>query len=236
MGLQMEISFILVEPAIPENIGASARAIKTMGFKNLRLVNPFTNHFDKKARVLAHASTDILDDAKVYSTFQDAISGLDFLVATSAKRRRTNEDYLQADDLPGFLMGRKESINNAGIIFGGEESGLSNSVIKNCDLITYVPLANPYPSLNLSQAVMIYAFLLSDVLKPSRTKEESGKYPMESLQVLKSKVKDLLEKIEIKQSHIIGPRIMERMTFLKKEDINLLHSIYNSVNKKLFND
>jgi tRNA/rRNA methyltransferase len=223
----MELSFILVEPAVPENIGASARAIKTMGFSSLCLVNP-VNHLDKKAKILAHASNDILENANVYSNFKELISEFDFLIATSSKRRRTNENYILAEDLPDFLNSKSESINRVGIVFGREESGLSNAEIKACDIITCVSLANPYPSLNLSQAVMIYAFLLSGVDKKNQQKI-TGEDSEASLQVLKERVNKVLDQIKIKQQHIIGPRIMERMSHLKKEDINLLHSLSNTL-------
>jgi tRNA/rRNA methyltransferase len=227
----MEFSFILVEPAVPENIGASARAIKTMGFNKLCFVNPL-NHLDKKVRIVAHASSEILEEARIYQSIYELRSDFDFLIATSAKRRRTNENYIKAEDLPDFIVKRSDTLNRVGIIFGREESGLSNAEIKICDIITSVSLANPYPSLNLSQAVMIYAFLLARVL-PNYSKEDTGKYPEKSLQALKMKVKEVLKEIEIKQSHIIGPRIMERMSYLKNEDINLLHSIANAFLEKV---
>lgn len=100
-----------------------------------------------------------------------------------------------------------------------------------CDIISYVTLASPYPSLNLSHAVMVYAFLLAGVLKEKR-KGRSATYPYQSLQVLKNKVNIILEDIQIKQPHIIGPRIMERLSYLKREDISLLHSICNALLEK----
>ena len=89
----MEVSFILVEPAGPENVGAAARAIKTMGFDDLRLVNP-CDHLDMKARMLAHASNDILENAKVYQSFEEAIKDIDFVFATSAKQRWVKLDII----------------------------------------------------------------------------------------------------------------------------------------------
>lgn len=229
----MKISFILVEPAVPENIGASARAIKTMGFEDLCLVNS-SSHLDKKSRILAHASADILENAKMYKDFNQMASDFDFLIATSAKRRRTNENYIPAHVLPEFLSDRKYNFNRIGILFGREESGLTNDEIRKCDLITYVPIANPYPSLNLSQAVMIYAYLISSEFSKEPIKEVPCN-SNESLSALKGKVKELLEEIEIKQLHIIGPRIMERLSYLKKEDISLLHSTCNSLLEKIKN-
>ena len=227
----MKISFILVEPAVPENIGASARAIKTMGFKDLCIVNS-SSHLDKKSRILAHASAEILENAKMYKDFKQMASDFDFLIATSAKRRRTNENYIPADALRDFLLDRKDNFDRVGIMFGREESGLTNDEIRRCDLITYVPISNPYPSLNLSQAVMIYAYLLSPEISKEPTKETVHN-SNESLSALKGKVKELLEEIEIKQHHIIGPRIMERLSYLKREDISLLHSICNSLQEKI---
>ncbi len=227
----------MVEPAVPENIGASARAIKTMGFKDLCLVKSSSVHLDKKSKILAHGSVDVLENAKVYKHFDHMVSEFDFLIATSAKRRRTNENYIEGENLVDFLKQREGNLNRIGIVFGREESGLTNDEIRKCDLITYVPIANPYPSLNLSQAVMIYAYLLSVVLRvesaPEAEKNMDKVSQEESLSALKRKVKNLLEEIEIKQSHIIGPRIMERLTYLKKEDISLLHSTCNSMLEKM---
>ena len=227
----MKISFILVEPAVPENIGASARAIKTMGFGDLCIVNS-SQHLDKKSKILAHGSNDILENANVYKNFDDLQSDFDFLIATSAKRRRTNENYIQGEDLAEFIQQRIGNLNRIGIIFGREESGLTNNEIRKCDLISYVPIANPYPSLNLSQAVMIYAYLLSNLTIAEQTPQPE-ELPDESLSKLKKKVKILLEDIEIKQVHIIGPRIMERLSYLKREDLSLMHSVCNSILEKM---
>jgi tRNA/rRNA methyltransferase len=233
----MKISFILVEPAVPENIGASARAIKTMGFKDLCLVGTAAIHLDKKSKILAHGSADVLENAKVFIDFDHMASEFDFLIATSAKRRRTNENYIQAEALLDFVQQRESNLNRIGIVFGREESGLTNDEIRKCDLVTYVPIANPYPSLNLSQAVMIYAYLLSRVLKVEPEPESESDLDKisfdESISALKGKVKSLLKEIEIKQPHVIGPRIMERLSYLEKEDISLLHSTCNSLLEKI---
>jgi tRNA/rRNA methyltransferase len=224
----MDISFILVQPAVAENIGASARAIKTMGFKNLCLVNPVIQPLDKKAWILAHGSDDILKKAKIYTDLDKVVRDFDFLIGTSAKRRRTNENYIKAEDLADFIVNKSAAIHKIGILFGREESGLSNEEIKICDIISYVSLANPFPSLNLSQAVMIYAFLLSPVCKKV-PEIKTGQSTEESLRALKSKVRQILQKINMKQPHTIRPRIMERMSFLANEDIPLLHSLSNAI-------
>ena len=223
----MDISFILVEPAVPENIGAAARAIKTMGFQNLCLVNA-VNYPDRKADIVAHASQEILAQAIIYSSLREAVEDFDLMIATSAKRRRTNENYIKAEELPEFFVRRLDTYSRVAIVFGREESGLTNEEIKLCDLVSCVTLASPYPSLNLSHAVMIYAFLLAGVYIGTN-KGRKAKYPHQSMKVLKNKVKTILDDIQIKQPHIIGPRVMERISYLKREDISLLHSICNAL-------
>lgn len=72
---KMNIHFILVEPALPENVGASARAIKTMGFRSLWLVNP-CNHLDDKAKWLAHGSVDIQPDSNINNRIMERLGAL----------------------------------------------------------------------------------------------------------------------------------------------------------------
>lgn len=153
----MEIFFILVEPAVPENVGASARAIKTMGFHFLRLVNP-CDHLSDKARMLAHGSNDILESAQVYSSLQEAAEGLDLLIGTTANLKRSSkQDYHSSENLAAILAKKAAGLKKVGIVFGREESGLTNEELQLCDMASSIPLAAPYPSINLGQAVMIYA-------------------------------------------------------------------------------
>ena len=221
----MDITFILVNPAVPENIGAAARALKTMGFRKLVLVNPPVDFMDR-ARILAHGSGDILDDIEIHHHFEEAINGLDFLIATSSKKRRTNEEYVRAGDLHELLTQKQENLHQVGIIFGSEESGLSNDLVKRCDVVSFIPLADPYPSLNLSHAVMVFAYLLSGI-KGSLNKKKIKKQDS-SVKVLKEKISIILKDFELKQSHIIGPRIFEKISLMKDDDISLLHSLCNA--------
>ena len=98
----MSICFILVEPAVPENVGAAARAVKTMGFTDLRLVNP-CDHLGTKAKMLAHASHEILENAKIFNSLADAINDLDFVIATTAKQRWVKLDIIPSNELSKFI-------------------------------------------------------------------------------------------------------------------------------------
>lgn len=219
----MNICFILVEPAVPENVGAAARAIKTMGFTELRLVNP-CDYLSTKAKMLAHASNDILENAKVFSTLADAVTDLDFTIATSAKQRWVKVDIIQSDKLVKFLDEKGNTISNIGIVFGREESGLSNEEINLCNRVSTIPLASPYPSINLAQTVMIYAYTLSSLSQPVDNSVEEEINP-DSFRMLQQRVKELLTIANITPDMLIYGRIHERITALNASDIRLLHSI-----------
>jgi len=155
----MELVFILVEPARGENVGAAARAMKTMGFSQLRLVNPCD--LSQEARWVAHESTELLDQAKHFDSLSAALQDVDFSIACSARRRLDHDDYLTPSECRQALSDKGSHVQRAAIVFGRESSGLTGAELALCDSATSVPLATAQPSLNLAQAVMLYAWELS---------------------------------------------------------------------------
>jgi len=226
----MKINFVLVEPKVPENIGASARAIKTMGFDSLVLVNP-CEYKEGKSRWVAHGSAEILENAKVYNSLAEALSDSDFAIATSIRRRMVKVDIVNSRDLSEFLISKSGYIKNVSLVFGREESGLTNDEIKPCDIVSAVPMQIKYPSLNLAQAVMIYAYELSKHIQNFKTIENET--DNDSYHAMKNKVRQLLYKIGLTEADNRFGRIMERVAFLKDGDINLAHTICNLIEERL---
>ena len=222
----MDIYFILVEPATPENIGAAARAIKTMGFENLRLVNP-CNHLSEPARWLAHGANEILEKAEIFTTFRDAINDMDLVIGSSAKQRIVKNDYHPVSFLPDMMKKKGKTVRRTAIVFGREDSGLRNEELKLCDLISTVPLKTGFPSLNLAQAVMIYAYELSK-LEDGISAQTPEKDP-EGLKLLKQKVSKILLENGFRENSAIYPRILERLMLLDEGDIHLLHSVCHKI-------
>ena len=221
----MEGVFILVEPAIPGNIGATARAIKVMGFNQLWLIKPAT-YLDGEAKWRAHGSYDILEKARVFNSLAEANKHLDLLIGTSAKKRRIKEDYISMEEIPSKLVLNSESVQNFGIVFGREESGLTNKEIQLCDWISYIPMQTSYPSLNLSQAAMLYAYTLRHTKmwqKIDRTASQQG------YRNIKSNLYDTLKIIGFKDNQPILSRILERVSQLGDKDLNLVHSVINKI-------
>ena len=219
----MNLTFILVEPAVPENVGASARAMNTMGFKSLRLVNP-CDYLNDKARMLAHGSHQILENAAVYFSLKEAIQDIDYSIATTVKKRSAKEDYYPANQVIKQLEEKGDTISRIAIVFGREESGLTNEEIKMCDMVSSIPMSITYPSLNLSQAVMIYAYLLTDVSQQMDEYEKGTQIPS-SYPPLKKRVRNILDQTRIKENQTLYNRIMERVALLGEDDIHLLHSV-----------
>lgn len=229
--LNMEIHFILVEPTVPENIGASARALKTMGFANLRLVNPVA-YRKGKALWLAHGSHDILENAREFRSLEEAVADLDLVIGTTAKQRSVKYDYYSICDLSKLINEKGATVEKTGLVFGREESGLTNNEMLLCNLITTIPMKTKFPSINLAQAVMIYAYTLSDIRweksnKPIQTRNKH------SFRKLTSNLIELLNYLNIPYGSPKRNRIIERINALGEKDINLMHSITRKVLDRL---
>jgi tRNA/rRNA methyltransferase len=226
-----DIFFILVKPAVPGNVGAAARAMKTMGFSKMRLVNP-CDHLSMEARMLAHGSNEVLENAELFGSLADAVSDIDFVIGTTARKRTARVDYHFADTLPGLIEAKGKSVRKIAIVFGSEESGLSNEDAALCHLLSTVSMVATYPSLNLSQAVMVYAYELS-VLAGRKQRKTAIKRDEQGWAALKDKSQQLLQAIGISNDTLLYTRIMERFALLGDTDVHLLHSIAARVAKKL---
>jgi len=105
----MDILFILVEPAVPENIGSAARAMKTMGFRQLRLVHP-VDPLSDPARWLAHGATDILENAEIFSSLKNALHDIDLIIGTLAKPLSVRNESHPVFSLPQIIKAKGDTL------------------------------------------------------------------------------------------------------------------------------
>lgn len=152
------IYFMLVEPKHPGNIGASARALKTMGFRNLVLINPVDFNVPE-ARFMAHASQDILQEVQVKEGLMEAVADLNFVVATTQRSRGYHLPFYTPKELAKKIIPLSQN-NKIALVFGREDSGLTNEEIRACHITSTIPAQIKHPSLNLAQSVMIYGYEL----------------------------------------------------------------------------
>jgi TrmH family RNA methyltransferase len=153
------ISFILVEPGEPGNIGASARALKNMGFSRLELVNP-PRFLTDEARSMACGGKDVLEQAAVYSSFDRAIADKQLIVGTTRRYGSKRGLFLPFKESAKRIVKAAQK-NKTAVLFGREQNGLYNHEIEECGFLIKIPADPSFPSLNLSQSVMLVAFELS---------------------------------------------------------------------------
>ncbi|MBD3393924.1 MAG: tRNA/rRNA methyltransferase [Chitinivibrionales bacterium] len=226
----MRIYFILVRPELPENIGAAARAMKTMGFRFLRLVSP-CDHRDKRARWTAHGSADILSKTRVYNNLGNAIHDMDFVIGTTSKHRTRKADYHPSNEILDLVRAKGDTAARTGIVFGPERTGLDNMELSLCDIVATVPMAQQYPSLNLAQAVMLFAYELSPLAVTPR-RHKRGHRDQAQFRALKRDVAALLETLGISSDSSRHQRIMERMAALGGDDVKLVYGAVSRMGQR----
>jgi len=154
-----EYSVVLVEPKYSGNIGAVARSMKNFGVSSLCLVNPC--EIDDETRKRAMHAQEILDNATVYSTFEDMRKDLDYCAATSSIVGGKEKSFLRnALSLREFAGQIQSFDGKVGLVFGREDYGLYNKEIAVCDALVNIPTSEIYQSLNLSHAVAIVLYEL----------------------------------------------------------------------------
>ena len=151
-------AIILVCPQLAENIGMTARAMMNCGLTELRLVTPRGNHLSDKAVAASSGADEILQNASVYASVQDAVADLNAVYATTARRRNQIKTIYTAETIMKPLHNLLNSGNKCGIMFGPERTGLENDDVSIADAIIEIPLNPKHCSLNLSQAVLLVGY------------------------------------------------------------------------------
>ncbi|MCA1325419.1 RNA methyltransferase [Herbaspirillum sp. alder98] len=152
------LRFVLVNTSSPGNIGAAARAIKTMGFSELVLVSPrFADAIHaEQAVAFASGALDVLESARVVETVEEALQDCNYAAAVSARLREFSPPVVSPRVLAAQLSG--DVTLNAALVFGNERFGLPNEVVQKCQALINIPANPDYSSLNLAQAVQVLAY------------------------------------------------------------------------------
>jgi tRNA/rRNA methyltransferase len=153
--------FVLVEPSHPGNVGAAARALKTMGFSRLVLVSPRVPHVqsDPEAIAMASGADDVLASAHVVPTLADALIGVHWSIALTARLREYGPP--QWTPRAAANVAHDQALHGEiALVFGNERTGLSNEDVERCSALAHIPANPAYSSLNLAQAVQVLAYEL----------------------------------------------------------------------------
>jgi len=159
--MNSHICFILVETENPDNIGAAARAMKNMGFADLRLVRPPAG-WRKKAKKMAMSANDVLEKASVYRSLQKAVADRQLVIGTTRRNRKRIYSFIPFQEaMQQAVTHRKGTM---AFVFGKESKGLDNASLDLCDVMTTIPTQTSFASVNLAQAVMIISFAVFEIL------------------------------------------------------------------------
>jgi tRNA/rRNA methyltransferase len=153
-----QFMFVLVRPRSAGNVGAAARALKNMGFSELRLVEPGARD-GRAAQAMAVHGRDVLERARGFATLAQALDGCTLTVGTTCRAGPYREHARPIREAAADLV-RWSASNRIALVFGPEDNGLSNREIGQCRQLVTIPAAAQYPSLNLAQAVIIVAYEL----------------------------------------------------------------------------
>ena len=159
-----EISIILVEPQMGENIGAAARAMKNFALTDLRLVNPRDGWPNEKADNMSVGAIDLIQNAKLFTSLEEALDDLHFVYASTAAPRDMNKDYVLSRDLSNDLPNN----GKIGIMFGRENCGLNNYEISLANKIITIDTQKDFSSLNIAHAIAVISSQIFQIKNNSR--------------------------------------------------------------------
>ncbi|WP_338491864.1 tRNA/rRNA methyltransferase [Erwinia aphidicola] len=224
----MRFPLILVAPARAENVGAAARAMKTMGFSELRIVDSQA-HLDPAAKRVAHGAGEILENATQWGSLSAALADIDFSIATTARARAKFRYYATPQQVQTVLEEKQQWVHSAALVFGREDSGLTNEELAQVDLLTGIPMAADYPSLNLGQAVMVYCYQLSALRQVSAQTAAAAEVPQ--LDALRQRAENLLHQLDVAADEKLADWMQQRLGLLQQRDTAMLHRLLHDVEK-----
>ena len=239
--LLKQFRIVLCKTSHAGNIGSVARAMKTMGFSDLYLVNPKDFPSDH-ANALSCGAEDILQKANVVSSLGAALKDINHVIGFTARKRELTQPHKNVRDLSEQLI-NEASDNSIAIIFGNETNGLSNLELQQCQTLGFIDANLKYSSLNLAHSVQIVCHeirMMSNLpFKNNILKKIPKKYVSHQLQNgFYTHLEEILNEIGFLKK-IQAERLMMRLrllfnrTQMEKEEINILRGILSEIQKKL---
>lgn len=209
------VTFVLVRPLFLGNIGAVARVLKNFSFTDVRLVLPPRNYKDAEARKMSVGAFDVLKKCQTYSTLSEALKDVSLAVGTTSGQQRRQKPLL----LPALTRQVVEDSQNnlVAFVFGDERDGLSVEELARCHVVATVPTNPQLSSLNMAQAVGIFAYEISRqpidaALEPKERTHPSGA----SDDQLFAAIEELLEKSQFTRKYNHGVVLQELRSFYQR--------------------
>jgi len=231
------ISFILHQPQLSENIGACARAIKNFNFKKLIIVNPKPIFPNDKILATSVGAKDLIIKTKIYKSLESAVKKVDYVIATSARFRNKNIKHIRLNDLKKIDFNKKVAF-----LFGSEASGLSNNEISYANYTMQIPTNPDFKSLNLSHSVIIIAHTIANIISLKVSKYSKSKkvslaskkdvQAMSNLCIKKLEEKGFFKPLEKRPVMLENLRSIFYKMELSEKETRILSSVFAGLAKK----
>lgn len=236
------IRIVLVETSHTGNMGSTARAMKTMGLSNLYLVNPLVKP-DSQAISMSAGASDVIGNATIVDTLDEALAGCSLVIGTSARSRTLPWPMLEPREC-GEISAKTSVSSPVALVFGRERVGLTNEELQKCNYHVCIPANPEYSSLNLAMAVQLIAYEVRvawlsqlEAAKPAVVEEEVP-YPLvEDLERFYVHLEEVLLKVGfIRKAH--PGQVMSRLRRLftrarpESQELAILRGILSAVDKQ----
>jgi tRNA/rRNA methyltransferase len=227
-----QVRIVLCRPSHPGNIGAAARAMKTMGLSDLRLVAP-ENFPAPEAQWMATHAQDVLQGSRIHASLADALADCVAAFALSARSREWSTRVLEARAAAAQAAQLEGPV---AFVFGSEEAGLTNEEMLACQYLVHIPAHPESSSLNLAQAVQVVCyemFLTSPRKNPDRRLEKpatvadlEGLYRHLEQAAIES---DFFKPASGSRLPTRLRRLFSRVPNLEREEVNILRGLLNAL-------
>ena len=233
------VQIVLVETSHPGNIGSVARAMKNMGLANLALINP-KKFPHQEATSLAGNATDVLENAKIFPSIQEAVKNSKAIYATSARDRTIEWPTLTARDAALEMQELVLNEIQVSILFGREDRGLTNEELQLANKHLIIPAHPEYPVLNIAMSTQVVCYELYQSAQNNSVEswQDFPEYTSEELNNLIEHFNETVEALELvdpKNPKQIMTR-MERMfrrLYPDQMEGNFLRGFLKAVNKRI---
>ena len=233
------VQIVLVETSHPGNIGSVARAMKNMGLANLSLINP-KKFPHQEATALAGNATDVLDNAKIFSSIQEAVNTSKVIYATSARERTIEWPTLTANDAASEIQELVANEIEVSILFGREDRGLTNDELQLANKHLIIPAHPDYPVLNIAMSTQVVCYELYQAAQKNSVEswQDFPEYTSEELNNLIDHFNETIIALELVDPN--NPKqIMTRMERMFRRlypdqmEGNFLRGFLKAVNKRI---
>ena len=237
------IRVVLSYPSHPGNIGAAARAMKTMGLSRLVLVNP-KRFPDEEATARSAGAEDVLSSCQICQTLDEALAGTVLALAVSARHRSLGPAPIQAREAAPLML-EQAQIGEVALVFGNETKGLSNEEVQRCQRSVFIPANPDYTSLNLGAAVQLLCYELRLAAFDGRPPVVTRAVPFASPPATHDDIERFYAHLEsvMVRTGFHDPqqpkRLMSKLrrlygrAALERDEINILRGILDAMDKKL---